>query len=939
MRIRKCGMLASGAGLFCLNGIKRLTARTDDAQMRIRYADRLVRKNRVTRGEEVQMKSFSKAVVLGTTAILSGLIASSGALAQMDTITITAQKREQTLQSTPISVAVVTAEAIEASSIRDAADLQTLVPSLRVAEFASSTNTEFSLRGLGTSSFNPGLEPSVGVFVDGVYRPRSGAAINDLVSVQRVEVLRGPQSTLFGRNTPAGVVSVITRAPEFESAFEGALTIGNYNTRIISASGTGPLSDDLAVRLDVTQNTADGFLVNYDGREMNNRDRYVARAQLLWLPSDDISVRLIADTSELNENCCAAPFSSYDPVDLGALSILAPAIVPADPFGGITAIDGRVNTALTNSGVSAEVNWDFDGFTLTSITAYRTYDEFGDIDADFSILDLAGRRLLQTNYDTITQEFRLTSTGDNTVDWMIGGFYYKNDLEFTNNTPLGSDLRPFFDLATAGLLAPVTGGLGLPSMGFPSFLELMINANNAAGVGTLAPLASGGAFPVVPAEGYMADGSGLLSEHYLYNTDSTSFFATFDWHLSDATTLTLGGRYSNEDKTFDPSATINDPISAIDYVALAQDMRLISAGTCLNPALADTCVYLVPALLAAGGAPISPFAPLPAALAADPNFNFLLPFAAAVSLNPPLPATGFPSGSRSDSNFSGNIILSHDWNDLLNTYVSYSTGFKPGGFNLSTNAAFTGIYEFEEETTTSMEIGAKGAAFDGTFQFAIAYFEQDVTDFQSNNFVGSGFALQNAGSISVNGIETEFSWEAFEGMQVTGGFTYLTENKYDEFFSAPCPDVAVATCYTGNPIIDAAGNVDLTRPFGTYNNLSGVSRGNPEFVGSLTATYTHSLGDTMEMQWRGEAFHTAGFSLVTGRDARAIMNQEAFTMYNASVALASVNADWEVRLWGRNIGDEEYLKGSFASVGLPGVSTNSYPGDPMTYGVTLRIRR
>ena len=176
------------------------------------------------------MKMFSKAVAMGTTAILTGLFAGS-AMAQVDVITVTSQKREQTLQDTPVSVAVVTGAQIEQSQIRDAADLQTLVPALRVSEFATSTNTEFNLRGIGTSSFNPGLEPSVGVFIDGVYRPRSGSAINDLMSVERVEVIRGPQSTIFGRNTPAGVVSVITMAPARPSASAGGAAARGSTSR------------------------------------------------------------------------------------------------------------------------------------------------------------------------------------------------------------------------------------------------------------------------------------------------------------------------------------------------------------------------------------------------------------------------------------------------------------------------------------------------------------------------------------------------------------------------------------------------------------------------------------------------------------------------------------------------------------------------------------
>ena len=335
------------------------------------------------------MSKFNKAAVLGTTAILAGLIGASSALAQVDVITVTAQKREQTLQDTPVSVAAVTGEQIEQSQIRDAADLQTLVPSLRVSEFATSTNTEFNLRGIGTSSFNPGLEPSVGVFIDGVYRPRSGSAINDLLSVERVEVIRGPQSTLFGRNTPAGVVSVITQEPEFEFGYVGEVTVGNNGMRLARASVTGPLSDTMAIRLDGTMHQSDGYIDIEDGRNANNRARHSWRGQLLWNPGDSTEVRIIADYGNIDENCCAAPFAYYDPIDQGALVGLGGTAIPADPDGGDRiAIDGDLNTQLVTSGISAEINHDFDAFTLTSITAFRTYDEDQNFDADFSDLDL-----------------------------------------------------------------------------------------------------------------------------------------------------------------------------------------------------------------------------------------------------------------------------------------------------------------------------------------------------------------------------------------------------------------------------------------------------------------------------------------------------------------------------------------------------------------------
>ena len=905
------------------------------------------------------MKLFSKAVAMGTTAILSGLFAGS-AMAQVDVITVTSQKREQTLQDTPVSVAVVTGEQLEQSQIRDAADLQTLVPALRVSEFATSTNTEFNLRGIGTSSFNPGLEPSVGVFIDGVYRPRSGSAINDLMAVERIEVIRGPQSTIFGRNTPAGVVSVITMAPDFDFNYAGEVTVGNYGMRQTRGTVTGPLSDNMAFRLDGNIHQNDGYIDVVDGREANNRDRMSFRGQLLFNPSDNTEVRIIADWGQLDENCCAAPFAYYDPIDLGALVGLGGTAVPADVNGGDTiAIDGDLNTDLTTQGISAQIEHDFDGFTFTSITAYRQYDEDQIFDADFSDLDLISLRSIQNQYDSFTQEFRVTSTGDNAVDWMFGGFYYNNELSYDNSTPYGADARTFFDAASAGSVADLVASFGLPAgTGGVSLLEIFLDMNQAAGVGGFVPLASGnGALPTTPAEGFISTQHGLISESYQYDTTAWSAFGTVDWHLTDQFTVTIGGRYSDEDKEMVTAINQPDPMSAFSFVDLAQDLRLVTPGTC-DPGLfgvigGDACAYLVPSILfgqaqaeAIGGDPtllntllalgISPTSPLTAAQAANPALNPLLGFTAFQNF-PPVNAGNFPT-SRNDSNFSGNIILSYDVSDTFNVYASYATGYKPGGFNVSTNAAFTGVFEFEEETAENIEFGAKGSFDDGRFVYAAAYFRQEVTDFQTNNFVGNGFALENAGSIEVSGIEFEGQWAPTDNLLITGGFTYLFESKYGEYLYAPCPDSFDATdpdfalCVPGAERTNGAGVTAL------FNDLSGRDRGNSEFLGALTATYTHQLGEGMEMSWRGEMNHVSEFGHTTSQDPRPFANQDAFQLYNASVTLGADDGAWAVQLWGRNIFDENYTKGGFPSVGYLGTSYNAYPGDPQTYGITLRVR-
>ncbi|MEO0975566.1 MAG: TonB-dependent receptor, partial [Pseudomonadota bacterium] len=246
------------------------------------------------------------------------------AAAQLEEVVVTAQKRESTLQETPVAVTALTAETVETAQIRDLRDLQTLAPTLRATTRQSPGASDFSIRGLGTSADNIGLEPSVGVFVDGVYRARGGAAINDFLGLERVEVLRGPQSTLFGKNTPAGVISFITREPGYEPYAEGELTVGELSQILMRAAIEGGIIEDtLAFRIDANLHERDGFLTNViTGDRINNRDRYGLRGQLLFEPSDNVKARLIVDYNNIDENCCAAPFlENFAPNEAALLAL------------------------------------------------------------------------------------------------------------------------------------------------------------------------------------------------------------------------------------------------------------------------------------------------------------------------------------------------------------------------------------------------------------------------------------------------------------------------------------------------------------------------------------------------------------------------------------------------------------------------------------------
>ena len=228
-------------------------------------------------------------------------------------IIVTATKREQTLQDVPIAVSVTTAETIERAQIRDIKDLSSVVPSLRIGERQTSANTNFFIRGFGNGANNAGIEPSVGVFVDGVYRSRSAAQITDLPDVQRVEVLRGPQSTLFGKNASAGVVSIITQKPKFTFGGNFEASYGNYNAIVAKGLITGPLSETVAASFAAGYNKRDGYNKNLaTGNRINERDRWFVRGQLLFKGDSGLTARLIGDYSKIDENCCGV-FNVQEP--------------------------------------------------------------------------------------------------------------------------------------------------------------------------------------------------------------------------------------------------------------------------------------------------------------------------------------------------------------------------------------------------------------------------------------------------------------------------------------------------------------------------------------------------------------------------------------------------------------------------------------------------
>ena len=309
---------------------------------------------------------------------------------QLTEVIVTAQKRSENLQDVPISVIVLSAEQIQNAGVTNIKNMEILTPGLTVTSTTSENSTSVRIRGIGTVSDNIGLESSVGVVIDGVYRPRNGVGFGNLGEIEQIEVLEGPQGELFGKNNDAGVITVTTKRPEMTFGATGEVTYGNYNDREVSGSVTGPVSNDSAVRLYAEWQKRDGFLNVNDGvgpntdDTSNNRNAYTVRGQYLVNPTGDIGFLLIGDFSKRNEVCCEAV-----PVIAGPLSPLinaigstpalggkpgvtsTPAANPINPFSYQAYANGVASQQIRDMGISGQLDWDLGGAKLTSITAWR----------------------------------------------------------------------------------------------------------------------------------------------------------------------------------------------------------------------------------------------------------------------------------------------------------------------------------------------------------------------------------------------------------------------------------------------------------------------------------------------------------------------------------------------------------------------------------------
>ena len=855
--------------------------------------------------------------------VLAALAATSPAHAQqagenvsVAEIIVTAQKREQRLQDVPVTVTVATKQLLDDAGVEDIKDLQLLTPGLTVTSTTNEGSTTARIRGIGTVGDNPGLESSVGVVIDGVYRPRNSVGFGDLGEIERIEVLKGPQGTVFGKNTSAGVINVVTRRPSYTQTAEGEVTAGNYGALGASGYYSDALGENSAFSVYAAKRKRDGWMDVVTGAgprtetEDYDQNYHLLRGQLLLEPADTLAVNVIADYTSREENCCTAVqtvIGGTAPVinALGGGNAIA---VPADPFARVAYSNRSTEQDIKDGGISAQVDWDTDlmgGATFTSITAHRDWEAIAGLDFDFTTADLLYRNPERdeslTGFDTFSQEFRLTGTSGS-VDWMVGAFYADESLDRNESYRIGADYEPYLSTLVGQLV------LGAIAQQLAPYAPLGISVNTANPALFLSQV-SGQPF------GTNFAGLAALDQHR-QESKSLAFFTNNTWHATDALDLTLGLRYTREEK--DLLSTYSNPNGSIGCGA-----TLANPAARVGGALAQRIQgwqFLPPAVQAA----------LIGAAAPQIAGYMCLPWANALHNG------RVTEQQRDEDEWSGTVKGAYRFNEHVMAYASGARGHKAGGFNLDRVQSSNGLSSggpgitpvvdtsFPSEFVNSFELGTKTTWADGNLLLNATLFHQTYDDFQLNSFLGTSFVVRAIPEVVSKGVDTEILWqpEAVDGLMLQGGLMYA-DTRYGE---------------------DIPG-ADFDEPAGQLYKLPGnrVSFA-PYWSGSLSATYEWDVGSNLIGRFNVGGKYMSDFN--TGSDLDAEKHQDAYTVVNARIGFGRRDNRWMVELWGTNVFDEDYVQvgfdGPLQAVGSPqpGDPMNTYNaflGAPAMFGVTLRV--
>lgn len=798
-------------------------------------------------------------------------------------IQVTAEKHVEYLQDVPVTMATFDKQQLHEAGVFDIRDLQMIVPDLSVSNADNDGNITARIRGIGTVGDNAGLQSDVGIVIDGVPRARDGVSFGDLGELDQIEVLEGPQGTLFGKNTTAGVIDITTQRPTFTQQGYADITAGNYNAKGLDASYSNKISDKVAFRLYAVDRKHDGYddvVVNGGPRTAttdDDQDFYSLRGQLLIKPTNNLEITVIGDYTQHNENCCAAVTTYRDAGIADLTDIFAGGaglgVIPvANPAQRLEYANDSTAEKIIDQGLSTQVDWItpwFNNATLTSITSVRKYTLQAASDLDFSGANLALHDYGPDNgerFNTFSQELRLSGSTDH-FDW-LGGLYFDNE-RLQRSEAITEESPNYEGFLSTQLVEGIAAAL-------PPGLFNTANPQNLFSQVTGAP--------------YGASYSGIAQQdQWNMNTTSQAAFGNVTFHATDALSLTAGVRYTHEQ--VDYNAFFHNPNGGIGCGAALTTNGVANA-------------------LIARGLPAS-LVPL---IAPTVIGNMCLPW------ENPLFNGLSPSESFTENNWSGTLKAAYRWNDNVLTYLTGARGYKAGGYNLARAQSSNGLTSggsgvipiantsFPAEFVDSFELGAKTTWADGNLLVDSALFHSKYTNFQLNTFSGISWVVDSIPELTTQGLDTNMLWQTpISGLSLQGAATY-TKARY------------------GNQALSDPTLAGLPGSVGSYA---------PKWASSAGFTYQWNLNSNLFSRFHLGAKYTSDYN-ASGLPPSPYFIQKAYTLVDARLTIGGDNKKWSVELWGQNLTNRTYVQAYF-NPALQSPSVDAFLGDPRTFGVTLHL--
>ncbi|MFT3964490.1 MAG: TonB-dependent receptor [Sphingobium sp.] len=780
-------------------------------------------------------------------------------------IIVTARRRTEAVQDIPIAVSVLNAAQVDATGAYNVNRLQQLQPTL---QFYSSNprNSSINIRGIGAplGLTNDGIEQGVGIYVDGVYYNRVASATLDFVDIEQVEVLRGPQGTLYGKNTTAGAINITTRDPSFDFEGKAELSVGNLGFKQAKASVSGPLSDTLAVRLAANFTDRNGTIYNVATNQwVNSQDNLGIRGTLLWKPTDTLKIYLSADYNLQNPVCCVQIYAGYGqtqrvagrqyPALVAAYNAANPGANYGTPstnaFDRLTDLDAQLRARNELGGASLRAEWDVGAGTLTSVTAFRYWDWKPANDRDFTGLPITTNSQNPTQQRQYTQELRYAQEGDR-IDFVAGAFAFYQTIRTQGLQQLGSAASVW----------------------------------NLTGDSTFGSLASN---PAVL--------NGLRQVNAIrLNNFSGALFGQASWKVTDKFSIQPGLRlnYDNKDAYYDSRVfgTASD--------GTAQEVLFT------GPYANDLWIR----------AQRGVFAP-----------------------------QSYPA-KYSQWNLSYDLNLSYKFSRDVLAYATYSHAFKSGGVNLngvpnnSAGVPQTQLATVKPEKVDHFELGLKTQFWDRKATLNLTGFWTEIGDYQAVVNDGATSTLRgylaNADKVRVRGIEADFSIRPSERLNAYANGAF-TDHEYVRFNNAPCPPEraggpnAAVGSEGGTPGVAGQASPLVCNISGQW--LPGISK----WAFSYGFEYNVPLslyGKDGQIYFGYDGSYRSKFSSNASRSVYTDISG-----YSLSNIRFGFRADNGLNFfgWVRNVFNQDYYEQLATTPSNTGLIAGQ-PGDPRTYGVTLK---